>query len=529
MSEDNKNLNNTETEQESKEDSLTTPVSEKLNLRKLKHGGFSAALTLIFIAAAVLFNVVFDLLISRFNIRFDLSERGLYSIEKSTYEYISALDDTINFYFCSPEEAFTGRGQVYLQVYETARRFAEANKNTNIYFVNRLTDPAFSAKYGGNLTDSDVIIESERTGRYQVVREADYIIFEYFLNGEQITEQMAFEAASFGLHELLHRDVSAGTEQAFLSAVMRVSDTTPVRVAFSNGFGERGYEAMAELLSLNGYLIEEIDLLTTAVIDPDLDFLVVFAPTFDLSTSACEAVNNWLDNSGVYGKSMLYFPSMELLDAPNTDSLLAQWGMWVEPGFIAQSNPGYSFHTDEFGFTQFIRATGEAFAEGIIERSLVATYIKPVWISENVSSLSTTPLLITYDGSWVFPLVEIEEVDDWFPVDEVLCVAAMGRKSRFEGTEHLSSRMIVFGSPAFFVGETLDNEQFTNALLLLNVFGDLSGRSDIAARVMPKSFISANFDITTAQANGIAITFVAVIPLIIIITGLVVFFKRRYR
>jgi lipopolysaccharide export LptBFGC system permease protein LptF len=37
------------------------------------------------------------------------------------------------------------------------------------------------------------------------------------------------------------------------------------------------------------------------------------------------------------------------------------------------------------------------------------------------------------------------------------------------------------------------------------------------------------FEITAAQASGISVVFVVILPLAIITAGLVVFFKRRYK
>jgi hypothetical protein len=504
--------------------------------RKLKHGSYSVVITVIFIAAAVLLNIVFGMLFGNLNLRFDLTERGLYSIEASTRDYLAALDDTINIYFCSTEERFTGGGMAFIQAHETAKRFAEANRNFNINFVDRLTNPAFAAQFGGNLTDTCIVIESVNTERFRVVREPEYIIFEYFFNGERIPEAQVQEMLFFGFGEFIDHDVSAGTEQALLSAIMSVSDVSPVRVAFTTGFGESGYSAMYAILHVNGYLVEEIDMLTgTTEIDPEIDFVVMFGPSIDYSFDALMMLNNWLDNDMQYGKNLLYFPAQEMPMTPNLDRFMAdEWGLVAEYGFAAQTDPFFSFAFDEFGFTQFVRMAGESFADDIPERTLVATAIRPITLLfESRPSMTTEALVQTYaapgTGSVFVPL--LEETEEWEFTYETLNAVAMSRKTRHEGFETLASRVIMFGTPLFFSADFLLLEQFTNSQLLLNIFNDISGRSEIASsvRIMPKSFHSTMFDITAGQADTIAVFFVIIIPLLIIAAGLVVFFRRRYR
>ncbi|MDR2558592.1 MAG: GldG family protein, partial [Oscillospiraceae bacterium] len=108
--------------------------------RKLKHGSYSVVITVVFITIAILLNVVFSMLFGSLNLHFDLTERGLYSIEASTAEYLAALDDTINIYFCSTEENFTGRGIEFVQAHEIAKRFYEAGRSITVTFVDRLTN-----------------------------------------------------------------------------------------------------------------------------------------------------------------------------------------------------------------------------------------------------------------------------------------------------------------------------------------------------------------------------------------------------
>ncbi|MCL1823759.1 MAG: GldG family protein [Oscillospiraceae bacterium] len=559
MSEENKNLDISEIENETDADEILDEFAETetefeeslpeekekkiqsgsvfnlLRSRKLKRGGFSVAVTVIFIAAVILANVIANTLMSRFDVRFDLTENKLYSIEKSTAEYLAGIDDVVNIYFCSTEEAFPHRGNmsyVYSQVMEIADRFAEANRKFNVIYVDRLSNPMFSADYGGNLTDTDIIIESERTGRYKVIKENEYAVARYFIQGQQVTYADAYYADMLGMD--FQVNVSASAEVEFLSAIMTVTDLTPVKVAFTSGYGEGVasdmddimlYVGVVDILEKNGYLIEHIEMFTTEVIPPEIDFLIIFSPTSDYSVSDVNKVDAWLENNGNFGKTLLYFPAPrnDVRHTPNLDALMEEWGIKTENGYIIQTDSRFT-SADYQGHEQYIGAISE-FSSGVNEKPFVGIFMRPFsLLFERRGNYTTTPLITGYEGTVFMPFnydPENEEFEGWEPVVEPLNAAVMSQKQ--------TSRILAFGSLYLFAPSYLDADNFSNAQFLLNVFHELSGREKNTIFIIPPSFNPTRFEITASQANTIAIVFVIVLPLLIITTGLIVFFRRRYK
>ncbi|MCL2076929.1 MAG: GldG family protein [Oscillospiraceae bacterium] len=554
MSEENKNLNNeidveenvsdvseefsetkteTETEIKEAEGEKSQPSGIPVS-RKLKRGGFSVAITLIFIAAVILVNVIVNTLLARFDVRLDLTEQGLYSIEKSTADYLAAIDSPINFYFCASEDFLRTR---IGQVVEIAERFVESNPNFTISFVDRLADPMFSVRFGGNLTDTDVVIESEKTGRYRVVGYSEYLVIEYFVGGQPVSESEAMIYAQFGYPP--QTSISSSAEQAFLSAVMSVNDITPVVVAFAEGFGEGGgngaaYAGMEDLLYKNSYIIETVNMMSGEDIDPEIDFLVIHTPMYDYTLNALDKIDVWLDNDGMYGKTLIYIPIIgyEIRPTPNLDSFLSEWGIRVEQGYVSQRDNRYASAADSY--EQLIRAVD--FTDGVEENPLLGAYMRPLsLLFETSTGFATSVLLTTFEGTIFIPFeffdeaLEDEERLGLLSAPQVFDVGVMSQKQRYEGFEQLSSNIIVFGSPEIFNPFILETDRFSNARFLLNVFGDLSGREENTVMIMPKSFRMTGFEITARQANSIALVFVIILPMVIIAAGLAVFFKRRYK
>ena len=556
MSEENKKINETEIETETETEEVITETEtdtenetekpkKSFNLRKLKRGGFSVIVTAIFIAAVVLINIIVNTLLIRFDVRFDLTRQKLFSIDESTANYLASLDDTINIYFCAEEEEFTSR-PFYFQVTEIAARFSEANKNINIHFVDRLSNPTFAANYGGNLADSDVIIESERTGRYRIIGTEEYIIREIFYQGRRISEQEANNISMWTQGTApIETTFYAGAERAFLSAIMSVSDLSPSRVGLAYGLGQGLNEhentmalatllGIMELLDANSYSVEAVDMFLTEEIDPEIDFLIIFAPTEDFSSASIEKINKWLENNMMYGKTLIYFPAnRDIRATPNLDTYLAEWwGLQVENYLISQQNQNVASPGTR-GMEQFILAVAD-FTTGVNENFLGANMRPVTLLFEQDGSTSTFPLLVTYQGAMAlaFPDNGVEYTEDEVPDvigPAVFCVAGMSRKRYIDRGEARNAHVIVFGAPEIFAPPYIESVQLTNARFLLNIFNELSGRDENTVHIRPPSYHPPTFDITARQAYTISLFFVIIIPLLIIAAGLVVFFRRRYR
>ena len=515
------------------------------NSRKLKRGGFSIALTAIFIAIVVLLNVIINTLLARFDVRVDMTENRIYSIEQSTAEFIRSLDDTIHFYFCSEEDVFRNldrSADYFSQVVEIANRFAENNRNFTISFINRTANPRFSAEYGGNLTDDSIVIVSENTGCYRIIDGMDYMVVSFWLEGRRISQQEAMFGAQLGAP--VEIDVRSGAEQAFLSAIMSVSDMSPVRVAFAEGFGEGVvtnsefllYTPMASLLEKNSYLIETVDLFLNDTIDPDIDYLVLFTPTYDYSEEAIRAIITWLDNRAMYGKTLLYFPApADIRDTPNLDAFLAEWGIKVEEGFAIQRNPSFT-SAGSNGFEQIVNHDG-MFSAGI-DTPVVGNGIRPLTpLFERTPSFTTSVFMQSFPGTYFHPFslfnpeieISADEAEALMNNIQILDMGIMSTMRRLENMDEFMSHVIVLGSPDFFSHLYLASEHHGNARLLLNIFNVLSGRDENHVVITPKSFQMTRFEITKAEADRIALTFTIILPAIIIAAGLVVFFRRRYK
>ena len=124
---------------------------------------------------------------------------------------------------------------------------------------------------------------------------------------------------------------------------MNVTDTDPVKVAVLTGYGEKENTVLQNLLKTNSYVIESVNITLTDKISEDYDFVFMFGPDKDYSVADINKLDTWLDNSGKFGKNLVYVGNPKLGDSPNIDGLLDQWGLKVEKGITYQTDENYTY------------------------------------------------------------------------------------------------------------------------------------------------------------------------------------------
>ena len=286
--------------------------------KKLKYGGLSILFTVIFIVAVVLVNVIITLLGDRFMPAADLTDSGLYSIEQSTVDYLKTVTDEVTITVTSEESAFTGGSSYYYQTNEILKKIAAANSNITLQYVDVVSNPGFIANYKETITSNEIMVESKATKRVKILTYEDFLSITY---NEQYLNY-------YGVKQ--PQKVEANAEQAVVSAIMNVTDTDPVKVAVLTGYGETENTVLQNLLKTNSYVIESVNITLTDKISEDYDFVFMFGPDKDYSVADINKLDTWLDNSGKFGKNLVYVNNPKLGDSPNLDGLLDQWGLKVE-------------------------------------------------------------------------------------------------------------------------------------------------------------------------------------------------------
>ena len=256
--------------------------------RQMRYGTNVALSILGVIGIAIFVNVIFS---QRFNKRVDLTELKRYSLSEQTKQILKSIDKEINIIaFVTESNRSIPIVKHYLDLY------AHETKNIRV-----------------SLIDPDV--ESNLANKYGIERDG-YTVFD---DGER------------------HEITAIVSEQAYTSTLLRVIKNETKRVYFLTGheersiddFSSRGYQQVKTELQKINYEVLSLSLLKEQQIPADCDVLVVAGPTKPLRKNEIETIERYLDKTGKL--LLLLDPSY---NSPNDVNgglvqLMKKWGVKI--------------------------------------------------------------------------------------------------------------------------------------------------------------------------------------------------------
>ncbi|MCL1903491.1 MAG: GldG family protein [Oscillospiraceae bacterium] len=515
---------------------LTNKIAGFFNNKRFKYGSLSVVFTAAFITGVILINIIVGLILERFDTTLDFTSGQMFSIGENTVRFLEGITDNVTITVCSTENDFksgsgsANTGEYYNQTNEILKRFAGTNRNISLKYTDLMTNPDFAKKYD-RLSVGSIIVQSANTGRHKILDANDYFNITYYdlssgntISGEEV--QMYY---TFGMSDYVYADISAGAESAFLSAILSVTDTSPVHVGFMTGHGEQKNERMNFLLEMNSYSIQTLDLIT-GDIPPEVDFIIADSPNADYGIDTVSKLAEWLDNGGAFGKSIMYI-AHQSAETPNIDAFLEEWGIGIERTYVMQSDTRYTAPVAGIDFPiQYYKP--DKFGEGlnpdykIFGELLRYTYrIYEAW--QNVETVS---ILSAHDGAVLVTFEDFDEGGEKPEETDAYSVGIMSSKIRFEELDVISSRVIAFGGSYIFNPGFMEMRNANNAEYFINMINEVNGKNiqrEEIITIAPKSFSVAMFQITAKQSKTIGFIFALLLPCIIIFIGIFVWVKRR--
>lgn len=509
----------------------------KINKRKLKHGSLATALTVLFIVAIVLINIVATMLFDRFPISLDLTDNMIYSISDDTIEYISNIDSPVDITVMASEDTYRSISDYTVQCAELLKKYQQYNPNISVSYKDLLSNPDFVANYSQSLESGDIIIElaNGEHDRVKVVSLVDIInvVDDY---SSYLTTYAEYYGAEYA-HNLFNSYgyiSSSNAEQAITSAIMGVTDANPVTVAVLSYTGAEASDVsgLTNLLDKNGYVITSVDIRTQELTD-DVDIIIIPAPKVDYTTTETTKIETWLTNGGDLEKDMIYVASIDQPKTPNLDALLEKYGITVEYKAIHETNTNYYSSYTNYTF-QYI-ATEEHLDD-------VANKYLPVYVPdaraistryENGEGYYSNEVIVASTASAVVKDMYTSG-DDWTAENATgkssyaSCVLATYKALNQETHISKYTTVLVIGSDLMLNPTLMSAAQYNNVDLFLSIINEISGKSE-GITIISKVVSSNTFDITEAQIRSLTATFAVIIPAIILVLGVYIWIRRRHR
>lgn len=484
------------------------------NKRGIKHGALSIVLTVVFIAAVVLVNVIVGVMSDRFDTAADLTTAGIYTLDEKTETYLDkTLDSDVTLTVLRGEQEFEAQDSSYKQVNEILKRMEMTGGHVEVNYLDIDQNPNYTSKFKGEtLAANYIVVECEKTGRHRIISPYDYFNFDQ--NYLQYYGAYVVE--------------SSNIEQEAVSAMMYTTSDNVVKIAFTEGYGENeNSSALQTLLSRNGYEVETLPLATTSEISSDIDYVVIYAPTIDLDKSQLAKLDKFLDNNGNFGKNVVYFASAGQPKTPNIDEFLSDWGISVGYNVIGQADQNYLISADTV-FAHLQQVCDTDYTQTVYGSQLMTfgAYVRPIYLLEN-SSFDRTVLMKTHDKAFLYPMDE--ELAEDFDINSAesgeFNDVVVSQTTTESGSK---SRVCVIGTEMLASSAFMSYTNANNAEFFVGMWNYISGREQ-GMTIRAKSLTPATFEMNVKTANSLSIALCIVIPICVIVLGIVIWLRRRHR
>ncbi len=516
------------------------------NGKKLKHGTMATVFTCVFIALLVLVNIVTTMLFERYPITIDLTSDKIYSMTEESEKYVKAVDVDVLVTIFADEDTYTNYSLYNKQAVELLKNYCKLNHHISYRFTDIDSNPEVVKSYSDSISMFDIVFETKNTvdgeeiQRTRKLTMIDLLTFdEEFVENYSTTYGMSIEMlrdqAGGDLQFLAYFGdfvTSSNAEQAFTSALMTVTDPNPVYVTMLMGRDELAeLSYFTTLLVANGYNVNTIDI-TTDDIPENTDIIVVPAPQTDYLEEEVAKLSDFLNNDGNLGKQMIYIASYGQSDTPLLDEFLEEYGLAIGDGVICETYKDYYYNQPYYTITTEL---SDSFDQDIQSSQPVfsSVYTRPVKVLYDQQGMVTTEEYVkstenAYTADIVLNSSGVYELGDKLERGQQ-CYFAMGSKAKFaqDGTgDTFYSSILCFGSEYMLGSNFLAAEQYDNSEYIFSVLNGITHKTD-GIFIQPKTITGNAFDINEEQKDRLKWIFSLIIPAVVLVTGLVVWIRRK--
>jgi hypothetical protein len=307
------------------------------------------------------------------------------------------------------------------------------------------------------------------------------------------------------------------------SALINITSDVKTRVTILDGHGEVDIGEFASLLVMNAYQVDHINLLTETI-SPDTAVVIMASPDRDLSGEELGKIDAFLASGGT--NTFFYLAMAEQPALPNLAAFLAEWGIGVEEGMVFETDTSRLFGNSPY--LALVDYAEDEFSKKSAERGLYTAVpqSRPLrMIFEGQMYRTVTTLLKYSAASGIRPAAVV----DWQPASsDITGNVPVLMLSRYFRTNMPQANVLVCGSLLALNEYLLGSSSLANGSYFLDVLGSLSGKK-ATTYIENKTIQSFQLGTTLGQVVIIGVIFVIILPLAILITGIVIWLRRRHK
>lgn len=467
-----------------------------------KHGAYSVGVTAAVVAIVVVLNLIVGQLPEKYR-SIDVSNTKIYEISDTSKTLLKNLDQKITMKVLANEEEADERIRTFVS------KYSGLSKNISVEWIDPVLHPSVLEE--NDASENTIIVSCEETGKTTTVAFSDMIVtdmYSYYYTGTASESEFDGEGQLTG-------------------AVNYVVNDAGQQVYRTIGHGEAALSStINDLMNKNNYQVEEWNLLMEGSVPEDCELLLINAPTEDLTEEERTAIETYL---GQGGDVMLLLGEKNAAEMPNFAALMKTYGMEPADGYIADPERCYQGNY-YYLFPQL--SLSDEMAGGISSEMVLVINAHGFTVTDATrDTITTTAFMNSSDhayaiteekqteGSYALGAVAVETIEDETESEST------EKSETTEDSETKESRFTVISAGSLIDSQITDTfTTLENTTIFMNaVTANFDGVENLS--IEPKSL---SIEYNTVQHIGMfSLLVIFGIPVLILVVGFVVWFKRR--
>lgn len=455
--------------------------------KAVKSGSYSIITSAIVIAIAVIVVAIFELLPANYT-KLDTTNTGMFTLSQQTKDLLAELDKNVDIKLI----ATPGGEDEYIT--KLLDCYKSASPKVKVETVDPVMHPTFASQYTSEqITSNSLIILYGDKSRYiswDKIYTRDYTTGAAVFNGEgEIT-----------------------------GAISLLSSNSECIVYTLQGHGESMIDPnLQEQIANQGYTLKELNLNTVDRVPEDAAVVLIYSPGNDLTDEEFVKLANYAYNEGDVFLVTDYIKK----DFPNFSKYTELFGLKQATGVIFEGNPNYCLSN----YRHYLLP--QIMEHEITIPLLIGGYDLVMPITQGIMQKATLPegaqvneVLSTSDRAYLktdldkMQSMEKEDSDK----DGPFSIAATAERSGASLVWVTSS--YAFNAEYNEMSAGANNNFFINCL-------SWAADNETGISLLPKRLSGDKLKIPATVSTLLTITFIAVIPLIFVIIGIIVLVRRR--
>ena len=465
---------------------------------RFKAGSYSAFAAVIVIAIAIIVNMAVGALPSTVT-QFDMTTNSIYSLSDQTKAIVRSEDKDVNLYLLATQ------GNEDATVSRLLDRYAELNEHLKISSVDPTAQPTFLDSYDLSMYQlyaNSVLVDCE--GRYRLVNYTDIFVTDYDMdyNTYNYTTTTNFNG-----------------ENELTNAIHYVTNENLPKIYTLTGHGEAELDdSIVAMIEQDNMETEALSLLSYEEVPDDASVIIINAPTADLSEDEADLLAQWLASGG---HILLLTENFATEDMPSLLKVTQSMGLSTQNGLIVEGDN--RMHLNGYPYYLLPDLQSHEITDSLIDGRYYVLMSLAQPIVETGSGEATVSFLMTTSSSAYVKADGLEaeyvQKEDGDETGTFHPAAAAengnGKLCWFTSAEILNSRLDRMVSGA-------------NSNLFMNALNWMCDQTE-SISIRAKSLDGTGLTVTGAQSSFWSAVMIGMIPIVLIVTGILIYMRRKRR